>query len=101
MCFRARSPGGLCGWEEDRGDEFKFRSRKQNRRTFKASPSEAAPASPILLFQKLMDVTDLFVCSMEEIRKVFLGQVTGGLCGSMAVARGWTCKKRGKPKGHW
>ena len=47
--------------------------------TFKASPSEAAPSSPISLASKLMDVTDLFVCETGDVRKVFLGEVTGGV----------------------
>ena len=63
---------------ESESAEFKFRNGKRNFRTFKASPSDAAPASPILLLYKLMAVTDLFVCETVDVRKVFLGEVTGG-----------------------
>ena len=69
-------------------------NRKRNCRTFKASPSDAAPASPILLSYKLMAVTDLFVCETGDVRKVFLGEVTGrGLCGVVRKMREFKCKR--------
>ena len=80
--------GGVVGvGKEIRELGVQVWNRKRNCRTFKASPSEAAPAGPMRFQYKLTAVTDLFVCETGDVRKVFLGEVTGGLCGIVWVER--------------
>ena len=83
-CVFGRGHRGVKqGWQGNQRAKSSSVERKTKCRTFKASPSEAAPAGPMLLSSKLMDVTDLFVCETGEVRKVLSSEVTGGgSCGS-------------------